>query len=79
MFSKGSSKTQRPPQKVTLSVKSYTKDKSLYGVPIKRGEANRVEENLGSLQTQPIDINMDYRPYRTAGRLSLGSLEERPN
>ena len=74
MFSKGGPKAQRMPQKVTLSVKNYNSDKLQFGVPVKKSEASRLEPQLGSLQTQPIEINMDYRPYRT-GRLSMNAID----
>ena len=57
-------------------MKNYTNDKIQYGVPIRRSETKAAEKDLGSLQSQAIDINMDYRPYRTSGRLSLGSIED---
>lgn len=61
---------------MTLSVDNYINDKLHYGVPVKRSDAVKVDPNLGgSLQTQPIDINMDYQPYRT-GRCSISSIED---
>ena len=57
-------------------MKSYTSDKIQYGVPIRRTEANRANPQFSNVQTHDIDINMEYRPYKPAGRRSLGSIED---
>lgn len=79
MFSKTNQTAQPSRKKLTISVQNYTNDKIQYGVPIKRSEAKRANIMTSAQQTQHIDINMDYRPYKPAGRLSFGSLEDRPN
>ena len=45
------------------------------GVAVKRSEVTKTENSLASIETQPIDINMDPKPfYRSRG--SLGSIED---